>query len=399
MTAQRYIVMILFTCFVFLSFQSAVEANTLDTSGWLNVNKTAKVPNDKVWHIDFNTVVAESSITTESVFITNSSGKRLPTSVTLTNGGKTAVILPPHEGYHLGEAYTIYISDQITSPSGTPLKRGIIFNFTIEDVYSNPVDEEYNFNPGDSPVEEGIVTTSVLNIRNLPSMDGKVVGKLAIGTKVQIYDVEGHWALIKYNGKNAFVHKDFLKRYKIGGRLLEGRKIVIDAGHGDQDPGASANGLREKDVVLDVSLKVRDKLKLLGADVIMTRSNDQFVSLRDRVVFAKTNYADSFVSIHGNAATNKSAQGSEVFYDTSENDNGIESGKLAKEIQAQLVTMASMKDRGAKNYPFYVIKNNDIPSVLVELGFLTNNSDAEKMKNTDLFSDAVVKGILNYYQR
>ncbi|ACJ34958.1 N-acetylmuramoyl-L-alanine amidase [Anoxybacillus flavithermus] len=247
---------------------------------------------------------------------------------------------------------------------------------------------------------QGTVTTATLNVRQTPSATGVLVGTLQKGQVVDVYDLNGYWAKIAYNGQFAYVHKTYLKLRNIAGSPVKGRIIVVDAGHGGKDPGAMSGGANEKTIVLEVAKFVKEKLEKAGATVIMTRETDVYPTLQDRVNIAKNNYAEMFVSIHTNSATNTSAKGAEVFYDSSTNPNGEESKKLAQYIQAEIVRMANMVDRGVKNSGLYVLRNNSVTSVLVELGFISNAEDRAKLTSPEyqnLYAEAIYQGIVKYY--
>lgn len=254
--------------------------------------------------------------------------------------------------------------------------------------------------PGGNPSSGkliGKVTATSLNVRSGAGDQHPKIGELKRNQKIEVNALNGYWATINFNGKTGYVHKSYLKLLNQSSSPLQDRIIVIDAGHGGTDPGASGNGIIEKNLTLDVSKRVEAKLKNAGAKVLMTRTGDTFPSLKDRTDFAKKHYAETFVSIHGNSFS-PSANGTEVFYDTSGNPNGDESRLLAQYIQNNIVNMANMTDRGVKNTGFYVIKNNNVASVLVELGFMTNKQDAEKLKkNPDVFAEAIYQGLLQYY--
>ncbi len=246
---------------------------------------------------------------------------------------------------------------------------------------------------------EAVILTNGLNVRSAPSTTAPVIGTLSKGQKVAVHSVDNYWVKVQYGSQVGYVHKLYTKLRNLSGTPVANRIIVIDPGHGGKDPGAVSGGSTEKAIVLAVSQSLEKKLKAAGASVMMTRASDTYPALADRVNFAKKNYADMFVSIHANAAA-ASANGTETFYDTSSNLNGEESKLLAAEIQKQIVALLNMRDRGIKDNGFYVIKNNDMPSVLVELGFITNTSDREKMlKNQDLFAEAIYRGILEYYKK
>lgn len=180
---------------------------------------------------------------------------------------------------------------------------------------------------------------------------------------------------------------------------LVGKKIFIDAGHGGNDPGAVANNVVEKEVVLDISLRVQQMLESAGATVVMTRTNDTFYSLNERVERANRDNVDAFVSIHANAAGNSAAKGSETFWNNYY--AGVQSKLLAEKIQAKLVQKLNTVDRGVKQANFYVIKNSKMPSVLVEVGFLTNVEEAQRIQTNEFrqkSAEAIVEGLVEYFQ-
>ncbi|WP_297991207.1 N-acetylmuramoyl-L-alanine amidase [Anoxybacillus sp.] len=247
---------------------------------------------------------------------------------------------------------------------------------------------------------QGIVTTATLNVRQTPSATGTLVGTLRKGQVVDVYDINGYWAKIVYNGQFAYVHKTYVKLRNVAGSPVKGRIIVVDAGHGGKDPGAMSGGANEKTIVLEVAKLLKEKLEKAGATVVMTRETDVYPTLQDRVDIAKNNYAEMFVSIHTNSATNTSAKGAEVYYDSSTNPNGEESKKLAQYIQEEIVRMANMVDRGVKNSGLYVLRNNTVTSVLVELGFISNAEDRAKLTSAEyqnIYAEAIYQGIVKYY--
>ena len=113
-----------------------------------------------------------------------------------------------------------------------------------------------------------------------------------------------------------------------------------------------------------------------------TRYDDTFVTLNDRAAYAKSVGADLFISLHMNSATSTSANGTEVFYSTSNNktlSNGLNSKKVATYFQTNLVSSLGMNSRGVKTANYVVIYKNTVPAVLVELGFISNSSDRQKL--------------------
>ncbi|MGB9824271.1 MAG: N-acetylmuramoyl-L-alanine amidase family protein [Candidatus Hydrothermia bacterium] len=215
--------------------------------------------------------------------------------------------------------------------------------------------------------------------------------------------------------------------------------IVIDPGHGGQDPGAVANGVREKDVVLKVAKLVAQRLEKMGLKVILTRTGDYFVTLGERARIAKKYNADIFVSIHCNyAPSSRAARGIETYFlseartewersvaafensvikyevEKNVNNNNIltmilgdmaqyeflkESQDLAYFIQESLVNSSFSVDRGVKQAGFYVLQGVYAPSILVELGFLTNRDEARRLTDSryqEKLADAIVDGIIKF---
>ena len=177
--------------------------------------------------------------------------------------------------------------------------------------------------------------------------------------------------------------------------------VVIDPGHGGSDPGAiGIGGIKETDVVLEVSKIVKKLLSDKGVKVVLTRKNEIDLDLPLRVSFANNTDADIFVSIHANASRGKrrDINGLETFY-----YRGGRGRLLAKKIQKQILRVSpGSPDRGVKQGRFYVIKNTSMPAVLVEIGFLTGRLDArrlEKAAHRKRLAYAIAKGILEYLSK
>jgi N-acetylmuramoyl-L-alanine amidase len=186
-------------------------------------------------------------------------------------------------------------------------------------------------------------------------------------------------------------------------KILNEKIIVIDPGHGGSNPGAIQYGMRESDNNLSVGLKLKKLLEDSGAKVIMTRDEDRSVAeegvqlkqeLQARVDLVDVNNADVFISLHTNANDNADVHGAMTFY---HNDM---SKRLASDIQTSLIKFTEATDKGTEKENFYVLRNNKVPAVLVEMGFITNKSEAIKL-NDDVYRKALVngiyEGIVNYF--
>ena len=215
-------------------------------------------------------------------------------------------------------------------------------------------------------------------------------------------------------------------------------RIVIDAGHGGHDSGTlGPQGIEEKDVVLDVSLRLGKLLKQrLGADVIYTRDDDTFIPLETRTAIANKAQADLFISVHANSSSDPSARGVEVYYlnfttspealEVAARENAVsdqsiyqlsdlvkkitlkdkidESHEFASDVETSLYGgLASgnegLKDRGVKKAPFVVLIGANMPSILAEISFLTNPEDARKLRDPDYrerIAESLYRGVSRY---
>jgi len=211
---------------------------------------------------------------------------------------------------------------------------------------------------------------------------------------------------------------------------LGARRVVIDAGHGGHDPGTIGRGLQEKDVVLDVALRLERLVRQeLGTEVILTRSTDVFVPLEERTAIANSKGADLFVSIHANASRNPRARGIETYFlnfarsphaeSVAARENAIstatlkdlqnlvkaialnskidESRDLAASIQESMVNAVreqhAVPDRGVHTAPLYVLIGANMPAVLAELAFVTNPDD-EKRLRTPQYREVLARSLL-----
>ena len=171
------------------------------------------------------------------------------------------------------------------------------------------------------------------------------------------------------------------------------RKVFIDPGHGGTDPGASGNGLYEKEVVLSISKKVRNILISKGFEVELSRSKDQYVSLSDRAAQANALDADLFVSIHCNSATSSSANGTECYTYPTANTS---TKSLSKNMASALASKLGLTNRGHKEANFAVLRLSNMPAILIETAFINNANDASKLKTRENdFASAIANQIAN----
>ena len=187
-----------------------------------------------------------------------------------------------------------------------------------------------------------------------------------------------------------------------------GRTIVIDPGHGGSDSGAvGPDGVQEKDVTLAVAKDVKAILENSGARIVMTHDGDTDVygeyatdrqELQARVnVGAYTPGMQVFLSIHANAFSSSTANGTETYY----YPKTYYDGELAQCLQNELIASLGLRDRGICEANFYVVKHSDVPAALVELAFITNYNEEELLNSPDFqytAALAIAKGLGEFFQ-
>ncbi|MCM1186282.1 MAG: N-acetylmuramoyl-L-alanine amidase [Lachnoclostridium sp.] len=167
--------------------------------------------------------------------------------------------------------------------------------------------------------------------------------------------------------------------------------IVLDPGHGGEDDGGYRNGVGEKDINLEIAKSVESKLKEIGYQVILTRDSDKAVSLEERVKFAEEKGADACISIHQNTCEWDNVSGVETWYCSQK--NGEDSERLAKLVQMYTTSQSGAQDRGIlDNNTLYIIKENSMPTCLVETGFLSNTAERNSLLTPE-YQEKLAKGI------
>lgn len=174
-------------------------------------------------------------------------------------------------------------------------------------------------------------------------------------------------------------------------------KIHINAGHGGKDPGACGYGIREKDVALSVTKFLGERLSKIGFGVCYTRLEDMYIAPLEIARQANADNANLFISIHTNAAASISANGIETLCYNLDGDEG----KIAEAVQKKLIEATGLTDRGVKERTDLVVLNSTkMPAILVELGFITNQSDNAMLSNLVFLENsakAIAEGICDYY--
>lgn len=196
-----------------------------------------------------------------------------------------------------------------------------------------------------------------------------------------------------YQPKNVKISEDSITVLK---NQLSGYVIMIDAGHGGHDSGAVNDGVLEKDITLETAKRIAEQLEEEGASVVFTRENDTFISLEERVYQSNSEETDVFISLHYDYFDNPEVNGFNTYY-----YHEYKSKQLAETIHNSLSDNLDMDDRGVRQEGYYVLANNHKPAVLLELGFMTNPNDLEKMQTEDYqntVAKAITDGLVEYYE-
>ncbi|SFA69313.1 N-acetylmuramoyl-L-alanine amidase [Lentibacillus halodurans] len=228
------------------------------------------------------------------------------------------------------------------------------------------------------------------HLRNGPSTEYEIAGYAEKGEEFDVIAESGDWYNIASEQITGYVFKDFVNHQMTSiATGLENKTIVIDAGHGGRDVGAiGASGTYEKDFTYRTMQELEKELSILGAEVILTREEDRFVPLASRPSLSNLTTADAFISIHYNSfpkASDVTGIGTYYYHEQYE--------ELAKLVQKELVSKTGATDRGVQDEDYYVIRQNFQPSILVELGFISN-PEKEQLLKTNSYQKNLVAGIV-----
>ncbi|WP_248926182.1 N-acetylmuramoyl-L-alanine amidase [Paenibacillus hamazuiensis] len=268
------------------------------------------------------------------------------------------------------------------------------------------------------------VAVQSLNVRSKADAQSPVIGSLKRNDVVSISEESFGWVKVKSGRMTGWVAGQYLQRMSAGstdkqsgaaarssqtGKAetkkqksvqsgLKGKVIVIDPGHGGNDSGVIGKkyGSMEKTLNLSTSRYLADMLRQAGAKVVMTRTDDkEQPELSERVAVSERNRADAFVSIHYNSSL-KSNSGTLTFYYSESKDL-----TLSRKIESRLRQITGLKSSGISHGNYHVLRENDRPSTLVELGFLSNPKDEAVVRTSDYqkkAAEAIAAGLKDYFK-
>lgn len=266
------------------------------------------------------------------------------------------------------------------------------------------------------------VDSDNVNVREAPAADAEVVSTLSKGDDIVVFDEQYGWLQTYVDGEVSWIAEQHVfkaektaeekapaeettesdatshssQQESPSNDSLQGRNIMLDAGHGGKDPGSIAlDNEKEKTLTLQYTKSLKEKLENAGATVILTRGNDRYLSLNQRVAASESYNTDAFVSLHFNAFTSEDNHGISTHFYNEDDDK-----KLAQSIQEELTSHTDLKNRGVKQDDYYVLRKNETTSVLAELGFLTNQQDLDAIQSEDTMdqvTQSITDGLKNYF--
>lgn len=249
------------------------------------------------------------------------------------------------------------------------------------------------------------------NVRAEPNTTSAVISTLTELTEFEVLEEVNDWYKIELeNGTQVYIASWLTEPAEVAVQPVEPdtsssyvanlaeATIVIDAGHGGHDPGAVApNGsFTEADIALKTSLHLANRLQNAGANVILTRDDDSFITLNDRVYYAHRAQADAFISVHYDAVeVPNTMSGTTTYY------HSAAEKELAESINNYLTNNGPLKNNGVRQGDFFVLRNNGQKAVLLELGYMNHDYDISII-NTDHYhqtiADAIFQGINQYFR-
>ncbi|GAA0334330.1 SH3 domain-containing protein [Bacillus carboniphilus] len=253
--------------------------------------------------------------------------------------------------------------------------------------------------------EEIMILYNGTNIRGGPATSYPVVQRANQGQTFKIVSKVGDWYEIEVTPQNqAYVAGWIVSSSnaessveKTGeAQYLTGKIIVIDAGHGGEDRGTTgSSGTLEKKLTARTSELLAEKLRSAGAKVVLTRSDDRYLSLRSRVSLAHYYYADVFISLHYDSFQDSSVNGITSYYYNSTNK------ALAQMVQSEMIGKTKLNDRGARFGNYFVLRENKQPAILLELGYLSNPMEEVTVQTSqyqEQVTSAIYYGLAKYFK-
>ncbi|MDO9534928.1 MAG: N-acetylmuramoyl-L-alanine amidase [Bacillota bacterium] len=262
-----------------------------------------------------------------------------------------------------------------------------------------------------------LIMKDIVNVRSSPGANFPLIAQVKCGQKLAIVGEQDDWYEVSLpDGRTGWIARwltAVVYSPHVGPSRGAGKSVVIDPGHGmthlwdGSDPGAiGPSGVVERDVVMNISLKLGDILLKEGFTVIFTRHGDTSLTLSERANAACAANADLLVSVHANASTNPQLSGTMTFYCSSREpgQEAINQNRmvLASVIQVELVALLQREDKGVREANFLVLRESLVPAVLVETAFISNSVEEKLLASSEfqrLSAESISRGIKNFFGR
>ncbi|RCW66444.1 N-acetylmuramoyl-L-alanine amidase [Saliterribacillus persicus] len=274
--------------------------------------------------------------------------------------------------------------------------------------------------------ENAKIDTNNLNVRSGPGLDFEVITQVNQPESYPIVEESGDWVKIQLNNEEGWITKDYITiseseiqeeeieeemskeinsspPSKSSSKVNKNKDfsdllIVIDPGHGGRDVGAIGDSdAFEKDYTMRTAQLLKEKLEKLGANVKLTRTQDNYVPLTSRASFSNIQIADIFLSLHYNSTPEyPNAKGISTYYYSDRDE------ELANSIQYQMLSQTGMEDRRVHQEDLQVLRTNHRPSLLLELGFISNKEEEHNIQSKafqDTLTRAIIMGISQHFQK
>jgi N-acetylmuramoyl-L-alanine amidase len=386
---KAFTIMVL-TFVLCISMQTIVKAST-----YTNMDSKKDVVVNKAWTVSFNKPLSATTVNTTNIKVASDNNKYIDIKVSLANNNKN-VIVQSVKDYEYNKAYTLIVMEKVKSADGKPLPKEVRMNFNTK---SAPTLEVSSVQDIVVNLEEGAKYTFPKTVQAIMNDNSK--------KEVQI---EWPQDFVNLSNSGTYTYEGVIKSYnkKVKVIIQVSKKqtskfiICINAARGGSDSGnIGPTGLKEKDVNLDVALRLGKLLEKGNVQVVYTRSGDSVTwnssnEIQERINIANNVKSDLLVTISCNSYTSEATNGIETFY-LKGNDKGKQ---LAEYIQAQLVSKTAALDRGAKESNYNSLKLSKAPGVMATLGFISNKNEESKLKTTEYkdklavaFAEAVKKYI------
>lgn len=241
-------------------------------------------------------------------------------------------------------------------------------------------------------------TLDELNVRSLPSSKGEKINALSKDALVKTIETKNGWdKVVAFDGTVGWCSNDYLKEVN----PLEGKTILLDPGHGGNDPGSiSFSGKYEKYVNMDVSINLKSILESMGANVHLTRTGDYYITNKERGRMADKLGTDILLSIHHNSLNNSDYFGLSTYYNTINYKSPKYGYDLAESIYLNATSINGVYRDGILNRNYEVLRETNTPAALIEIGFMSNPTEEMNVHSSSfqsVMAEKIAYGIVDYF--